>query len=103
MQEKGVSLLSKVITTMGERSAQAQKLKQVITTPSKFYSSDQRLYLKVSGNKALGFIKVGERNLFYHDNVLIALPRWAPLNNLLPPASLIFMFISRANAVVSAR
>jgi alpha-tubulin N-acetyltransferase 1 len=44
---------------MGERSATAQKLKQVITTPSKFYNSDQRLYLKASGTKVLGFIKVG--------------------------------------------
>jgi hypothetical protein len=69
MQEKGLSLLGKMITTLGERSAAAQKLKQVITTPPKFYGSDQRLYLKVSGNKALGFVKVGERKLFYHDHV----------------------------------
>lgn len=70
-QEKGLSLLSKIIATLGDSSAAAQKLKQVITTPSKFYSSDQRLFLKVIGNKALGFVKVGERKLFYHDHVYI--------------------------------
>lgn len=58
-QEKGLVLLSKIMSTLGERSATAQKLKQVITTPSKLYGSDQRVYLKVVGNKALGFIKVG--------------------------------------------
>jgi alpha-tubulin N-acetyltransferase 1 len=70
MKEKGLALLSRIITTLGERSAAAQKLKQVITTPPKFYGSDQRLYLKVSANKALGFVKVGERKLFYHDHVV---------------------------------
>jgi hypothetical protein len=68
-QEKGLNLLSRIITTLGERSAAAQKLKQIITTPSKFYSTDQRLYLKVTANKVLGFVKVGERKLFYHDHV----------------------------------
>jgi hypothetical protein len=68
-QERNLALLSKIITSLGERSAAAQKLKQVITTPSKFYASDQRIYLKVIGNKAFGFVKVGERKLFYHDHV----------------------------------
>ena len=48
-----------MLNFMGERSAISQKLKQVITTTGKFYGTDQRIYIKVSGNKALGFVKVG--------------------------------------------
>ena len=58
-QEKGLTALSKIINNMGERSAISQKLKQVITTTMKFYGTDQRIYIKVSGTKALGFVKVG--------------------------------------------
>jgi hypothetical protein len=58
-QEKGLVLLSKIINTLGENSAISQKLKQIITNSIKFYNTDQRIYIKVAGNKALGFIKVG--------------------------------------------
>jgi hypothetical protein len=58
-QDKGMLTLSKIINGLGERSAISQKLKQVITTTTKFYGTDQRIYIKVSGNKALGFVKVG--------------------------------------------
>ena len=72
-QDKGLNALSKIINTMGERSAISQKLKQVITSTIKFYGTDQRIYIKVSGSKALGFVKVGEKKLFYHDFVLFIL------------------------------
>jgi hypothetical protein len=52
-------VLSKIINTLGERSAISQKLKQIITSSSKFYGTDQRIYIKVAENKALGFVKVG--------------------------------------------
>lgn len=68
-QDKGLAILGKIINTLGERSAISQKLKQIITTTTKFYGTDQRIYIKVAGNKALGFIKVGEKKLFYHDYV----------------------------------
>ena len=58
-QEKGLVLLSKIINTLGENSAISQKLKQIITNTIKFYNTDQTIYIKVAGNKALGFIKVG--------------------------------------------
>ena len=54
---------------MGNASSVAQDLKQTITTFNKFVGSDNRLYLKVEDNKVLGMLKVGERNLFYRDNV----------------------------------
>lgn len=34
---------------MGEASALAQGLKQIITTASRFYGTDQRVYLKIEG------------------------------------------------------
>lgn len=75
-QEKGLALLSKIINTMGERSAISQKLKAIITTTIKFYGTDQRIYIKVAENKALGFVKVGEKKLFYHDMVSLDKLRW---------------------------
>jgi alpha-tubulin N-acetyltransferase 1 len=30
----------------------------------KLFNSDNKLYIKVDGNKAIGFLKVGKRNLF---------------------------------------
>jgi|TARA_B110000305_G_C19200396_1_gene520910 alpha-tubulin N-acetyltransferase 1 len=30
----------------------------------KLFTSDNRLYIRVEGKKAIGFIKVGQRNLF---------------------------------------
>lgn len=68
-QEKGLAAISKIINTLGERSAVSQKLKQVITTTTKFYGTDQRIYIKIVANKAFGFVKVGEKKLFYHDFV----------------------------------
>ena len=58
-QQKGLTLLTNIINTLGERSAISQKLKQIITNSIKFYGTDQRIYIKVSGSKALGFVKVG--------------------------------------------
>lgn len=70
-QEKGLAVLSKIINTMGERSAISQKLKAIITNTIKFYGTDQRIYIKIAGTKALGFVKVGEKKLFYHDMVIL--------------------------------
>lgn len=50
-------------------SAKAQALKQVITNNVRFVGADHRIYIKVKDNKALGFLKVGEKNLFYRDFV----------------------------------
>lgn len=44
---------------MGNASAKAQSLKQVITTFEKFVGSDNRIYLKIDGNKVLGLLKIG--------------------------------------------
>lgn len=54
---------------LGANSAKAQALKQVITNSIRFLGTDHRIYIKVKDNKALGFLKVGEKNLFYRDFV----------------------------------
>ena len=49
---------------MGTASSKAQGLPQTITTANKFFSTQERLYLKVEGNQVIGLIKVGTRKLF---------------------------------------
>lgn len=61
--------MGKIINTMGERSATSQGLKQVITSLTKFSGTNQRIYIKIEGTQAVGFVKTGERNLFYRDYV----------------------------------
>ena len=56
-----------IIDNMGEASSKAQKLPQTITTMGRFAGTNQRLYIKVSGSKVEGILKVGERTLFYRD------------------------------------
>ena len=60
-----------IFDTMEGLSANAQALKQIITNSIIFLNSNQRIYIKVKENRVLGFIKVGERNLFYRDFVLV--------------------------------
>eukprot|EP00357_Protocruzia_adherens_P012985 CAMPEP_0115043008 /NCGR_PEP_ID=MMETSP0216-20121206/46606_1 /TAXON_ID=223996 /ORGANISM="Protocruzia adherens, Strain Boccale" /LENGTH=460 /DNA_ID=CAMNT_0002425233 /DNA_START=60 /DNA_END=1439 /DNA_ORIENTATION=+ len=61
--------LSKIIEEMGEASSRAQGLTSTITTPSRFFGSDQRLYLRTEGKRALGLLKVGSRKLFIRNEV----------------------------------
>jgi alpha-tubulin N-acetyltransferase 1 len=41
----------------------------VITTGSKFFGTDQRLYIKCQGCLFIGFIKVGKKHLFIYDEL----------------------------------
>ena len=102
-QEQALSTLSKIINTLGERSAVSQKLKQVITSTTKFYGTDQRIYIKVAGTKALGFVKVGEKKLFYHDYVSRGGFRLASSGSSLPLPSLISTCTRAASAPALAR
>lgn len=58
-----------LINQLGIASSRAQGLSHVITTYSSFTNSDSKMYILVSddGKKALGFVKVGVRNLFLWD------------------------------------
>jgi alpha-tubulin N-acetyltransferase 1 len=75
---------------MGTASAKAQALKQVITTFDKFVGTDNRIYLKVDGNKVLGLLKVGERNLFYRDYVFRFLNEIGTIKEMKPTCVLDF-------------
>ncbi|RMZ93027.1 alpha-tubulin N-acetyltransferase 1-like, partial [Brachionus plicatilis] len=64
-----------VIDRMGEASSRAQGLREVITSCRKLNLNDQhRIYLMkdpVANNgkgSVVGFLKVGEKNLFLHDH-----------------------------------
>jgi len=64
-----LSNISQIIDTLGQLSAKSQALKAVITTTSKMLLGDTKIYIKVEENKAIGFIKVGKKNLFIHDAI----------------------------------
>jgi alpha-tubulin N-acetyltransferase 1 len=64
-EKYGERYFKEVIDKMGEASSSAQKLGKIITCSYKI--SGTRLYLKIDKNKALGFIKIGEKHLFYRD------------------------------------
>ena len=59
--------LSAVVDFIGAASSKAQGLSSVITSFSRMYSSDNRLYMRVERDTVLGFIKVGEKNLFHRE------------------------------------
>lgn len=58
------SNLMTVLDTIGKRSATAQGLKKPVTYGSAASLFGQRVYLLVEDRRALGFIKVGAKNLF---------------------------------------
>jgi alpha-tubulin N-acetyltransferase 1 len=62
-----ISQIAAIVDQMGQASSVAQKLPQTITTMGRFSGTEQRLYLKVSGNVVQGLLKVGERTIFYRD------------------------------------
>lgn len=66
---EGMRHLAEIITAMGQASAKAQSLKQVITTFERFVGTDNRIYMKIEEHRVLGLLKVGEKNLFHRDYV----------------------------------
>ena len=59
--------VNEIINTMGELSSNSQKLPFTITTAYKFFMSHHRLIIKAKNNTVLGFIKIGNKNLYLHD------------------------------------
>eukprot|EP01017_Pseudomicrothorax_dubius_P008381 TRINITY_DN12747_c0_g2_i4.p1 TRINITY_DN12747_c0_g2~~TRINITY_DN12747_c0_g2_i4.p1 ORF type:complete len:364 (-),score=50.40 TRINITY_DN12747_c0_g2_i4:17-1108(-) len=62
-----INRLSEIIDAMGELSAKSQGLKTPVTSFTRLITSSDRLYFKFEGTKALGILKVGEKNLFHTD------------------------------------
>jgi hypothetical protein len=59
------SYLSTAIDKLGEASAKAQQLPQVITTTAKTLYSDHNVYVYSENSKVIGLLKVGKKKLFY--------------------------------------
>jgi alpha-tubulin N-acetyltransferase 1 len=59
--------VNQILDDMGFASSKAQGLNTIITTASKFFSSNHRIFIKAEGNKVIGFIKVGVKKLFIRD------------------------------------
>ena len=57
-----------IIDRIGSASSKAQGLPSVITSGSRLFTSDTRLYLRAEGNKVLGLLKVGVKKLFIRND-----------------------------------
>ncbi len=57
--------MADLLDSMGRASAEIQGLSSPITSFQKLANSPHRLYAKLEGNKIVGYIKVGEKNLCY--------------------------------------
>ena len=67
-----------IIDKIGAASSKAQGLPAIITSASRLFTSDTRLYLRAEGNKVLGLLKVGVKKLFIR-NELGAIKEISPL------------------------
>ena len=62
-----ILFVKEILDTMGELSARAQNLPNIITSTSRFFPSNHRLYLKADKNRVIGYVKVGPKKLFVRD------------------------------------
>ena len=62
--------VKEILDKMGELSARAQNLPSIITSTSRFFPSNHRLFIKADKNKVLGYIKIGPKKLFLRDKLL---------------------------------
>jgi alpha-tubulin N-acetyltransferase 1 len=61
--------VKEILDKMGKLSANAQNLESPITTTSRFFPSNHRLFIKADKNKVFGYIKVGPKKLFLRDRL----------------------------------
>jgi alpha-tubulin N-acetyltransferase 1 len=62
-----IPFVNEILDSMGYNSSNAQGLNTIITTSSKFYSSNHRCYLRAEGNTVIGILKIGVKKLFVRD------------------------------------
>ena len=63
-QQDARNAIGQIIDALGAASAKAQGLPSVITTMTRFLSSDHVLYIVHEEEKAVGLIKAGVKKLF---------------------------------------
>ena len=61
--------VKEILDKMGQLSAKAQNLESAITTTSRFFPSNHRLFIKADKNRVFGYIKVGPKKLFLRDRL----------------------------------
>ena len=61
--------VKEILDKMGKLSANAQNLESPITTTSRFFPSNHRLFIKADKNRVFGYIKVGPKKLFLRDRL----------------------------------
>lgn len=62
--------ICEIIDVMGRESSRSQGLRSIITTAVRFFSSsDNKIYLKIEGQKVVGMLKTGVRKLFYTNEI----------------------------------
>ena len=61
--------VKEILDRMGQLSAKAQNLQNVITSTSRFFPSSHRLFIKADKNKVYGYLKVGPKKLFLRDRL----------------------------------
>ena len=60
----GQNAIYDIIDKIGAASSKAQGLPAIITSGSRLFTSDTRLYLRAEGNRALALLEVGVKKLF---------------------------------------
>ena len=61
--------VKEILDKMGQLSAKAQNLESTITTTSRFFPSNHRLFIKADKNRVYGYLKVGPKKLFLRDRL----------------------------------
>ena len=61
--------VKEILDKMGQLSAKAQNLESAITTTSRFFPSNHRLFIKADKNRVYGYLKVGPKKLFLRDRL----------------------------------
>ena len=61
--------VKEILDKMGQLSAKAQNLESAITTTSRFFPSNHRLFIKADKNRIYGYLKVGPKKLFLRDRL----------------------------------
>ena len=61
--------VKEILDKMGQLSSKSQNLQTTITSTSRFFPSNHRLFIMADKNRVLGYIKVGPKKLFLRDRL----------------------------------
>ena len=61
--------LGQIINRLGKNSSVTQKLPSIITSLDRLLETNHRIYFLSKGKTVIGFLKVGEKKLFYTNSI----------------------------------